>query len=205
MEAALAEARACRLCAAQLPLGPRPVVRASATARLLIVGQAPGTRVHASGIPWNDPSGERLRAWLALDRETFYDAGRIAIVPIGLCFPGTDPRGGDRPPRPECAPLWQPRLRPLLTEVRLTLLIGGHAQRYYLGAAARGGVTATVAAWRDFLPALLPLPHPSWRNTAWLRRHPWFATDLLPALRARVGAVLAGPGGNASRPAVVAG
>lgn len=205
MEAALAEARACRLCAAQLPLGPRPVVRASATARLLIVGQAPGTRVHASGIPWNDPSGERLRAWLALDRETFYDAGRIAIVPIGLCFPGTDPRGGDRPPRPECAPLWQPRLRPLLTEIRLTLLIGGHAQRYYLGAAARGGVTATVAAWRDFLPALLPLPHPSWRNTAWLRRHPWFATDLLPALRARVGAVLAGPGGNASRPVVVAG
>lgn len=183
---ALREARDCTLCAPRLPLGPRPVLRASVTARLLIVGQAPGTRVHATGIPWNDPSGDRLRDWLGLDRDTFYDETRIAIVPMGLCYPGRDPRGGDRPPRPECAPLWQPRIRALLPELRLTLLVGAHAQALYLKGRRPGGLTETVAAWRSFLPEFLPLPHPSWRNTAWLTRHQWFASELLPELRRRV-------------------
>jgi len=190
LEGLVAAARACRVCAAQLPLGPRPVLRAEATARLLIVGQAPGTKVHETGIPWNDPSGERLRDWLAVDRETFYDAARIAIVPMGFCYPGRDSRGGDRPPRRECAPLWHPPLRAALPEVALTLLVGQYAQAFYLGARRRGSLTETVCAWRDVLPEFLPLPHPSWRNTAWLKRNPWFAAELLPELRARVHALL---------------
>lgn len=181
----LLEARACTVCAAQLPHAPRPVMRLSATARLLIVGQAPGRRVHESGIPWNDPSGERLRDWLQLDPETFYDTARVAILPIGLCYPGTVD-GADLPPRRECAPLWHPRLLPELSAVRLTLLVGSYAQAYYLGKARRRGLTETVRAYRDYLPRYLPLPHPSWRNSGWLGRHPWFATDLLPELRARV-------------------
>ena len=183
LAATLAEVRGCRVCAAHLPLGPRPVLRAAATARLLIVGQAPGTRVHATGIPWNDRSGDRLRDWLALDRDTFYDESRIAIVPMGFCYPGVDRRGADRPPRPECAPLWHPRLRPLLPEVRLTLLVGRYAHAYYLGKRRKATVDRTVAAWPEYLPAFLPLPHPSWRNTGWLKRNPWFAADLLPDLR----------------------
>jgi uracil-DNA glycosylase len=186
----VAAARACRVCAAHLPLGPRPVLRAAKSARLLIVGQAPGTRVHETGIPWNDPSGERLRAWLAVDSETFYDEARIAIVPMGLCYPGRDDRGGDRPPRPECAPLWHPPLRAALPKVELTLLVGQYAQAYYLGPRRRGSLTETVRAWRELLPDFLPLPHPSWRNTAWLKRHPWFAAELLPELRARVRTLL---------------
>jgi uracil-DNA glycosylase len=182
----VAEARACRVCAAHLPLGPRPVLLAAAGARLQIVGQAPGTRVHATGIPWNDPSGDRLRQWLGLDRETFYDESRVAIVPMGFCYPGRDGKGGDRPPRPECAPLWHPRLRALLPDVRLTLLIGQYSQKYYLGPRRRRSMTETVAAWRDFLPDFLPMPHPSWRNNAWIKKYPWFADELLPALRARV-------------------
>jgi uracil-DNA glycosylase len=178
-----AEARACRLCAGYLPLGPRPVLRGSATARLLVVGQAPGTRVHATGIPWNDPSGDRLRQWLDLDRERFYDESRIAIVPIGLCYPGTDPRGGDLPPRPECAPLWHPRLRSALAGVALTLPIGQYAHAYYLGDRRRESVTETVRAWRDYLPKFLPLPHPSWRTTRWLKLNPWFEAEVLPELR----------------------
>lgn len=186
----VAAARACRVCAAHLPLGPRPVLRAAKSARLLIVGQAPGTRVHETGIPWNDPSGERLRAWLAVDSETFYDEARIAIVPMGLCYPGRDDRGGDKPPRPECAPLWHPPLRAALPKVELTLLVGQYAQAYYLGPRRRGSLTETVRAWRELLPDFLPLPHPSWRNTAWLKRHPWFAAELLPELRARVRTLL---------------
>lgn len=182
----LREARACTLCADHLPLGPRPVLRARGEARLLIVGQAPGTRVHESGIPWNDPSGDRLREWLAVDREAFYDETRIAIVPMGFCYPGRDKNGGDRPPRPECAPTWHPRIVPALARVRLTLLVGVYAQRYYLG--ERGGRTVadTVARWREFLPDYLPLPHPSWRTQGWERARPWFAGDLLPELRRRV-------------------
>ncbi|MSP83721.1 MAG: uracil-DNA glycosylase family protein [Alphaproteobacteria bacterium] len=191
LDKVVAEARACSLCAAHLPLGPRPILQASVTARLLIVGQAPGTRVHASGIPWNDPSGDRLRDWTGLDPARFYDAGRVAIMPMGFCYPGRDPRGGDRPPRPECAPLWHPRLRPLMSDLRLTLLVGRHAQGFYLGARAKPTVDATVAAWRDYLPDCLPLPHPSWRNTGWLKRNPWFAAELLPVLRDRVVVALA--------------
>ena len=189
--ATLAEIRACRVCEAHLPLGPRPVLHAGATARLLIIGQAPGTRVHESGIPWNDRSGDRLREWLALDRESFYDAARIAIVPMGFCYPGVDRHGGDRPPRPECAPLWHPRLHPLLPDVRLTLLVGRYAQAHYLGKRRKATLNQTVAAWRDYLPAFLPLPHPSWRNTAWLKRNPWFAADVLPDLQRRVADLVA--------------
>ena len=179
----LEEVRACRHCAAHLPLGPRPVVRLDPRARLLIVGQAPGTRVHASGIPWNDPSGDRLRDWLYLDRDSFYDVRRIAIMPIGFCYPGSDPKGGDLPPRRECAPLWHPRLRPWLPRIRLTLLVGSYAQAFYLGSRRQAGMTETVRAFRDYLPEFLPLPHPSWRNTGWLKRNPWFEHDLLPVLR----------------------
>ncbi len=186
----VAEARGCRVCAAELPLGPRPVLRARTSARLLIVGQAPGTRVHETGIPWNDRSGERLRDWLRLDREAFYDDSRIAIVPMGFCYPGRDASGGDRPPRPECAPLWHPPLRAALPEVALTLLVGLYAQAYYLGRRRKASLTETVRAWPDYGPDFLPLPHPSWRNTAWLKRNPWFAAELLPELRRRVAALV---------------
>lgn len=190
LDSLLARVRGCTLCAAHLPLGPRPVVRASAHSRLLIVGQAPGTKVHATGIPWNDRSGDRLRDWLGLDRDTFYDQSRIAIVPMGFCYPGVDANGGDLPPRPECAPLWHPQIRPHLRRVGLTLLIGHYAQRHYLGRRRKRGMSETVAAWRAYLPEFLPLPHPSWRNTAWLQRNPWFETELIPALRERVGELL---------------
>lgn len=188
--ATLARIRACTLCAPHLPLGPHPVLRASPTARLLIVGQAPGTRVHETGIPWNDRSGDRLRHWLDLDPEHFYDESRIAIVPTGLCYPGRDPKGGDLPPRPECAPLWHPVILPLLTRVELVLAVGSYAQAVLLGDARRPTMTATVAAWRDYAPRLIPLPHPSWRTTAWERKNPWFTAELLPQLRQRVHALL---------------
>lgn len=190
LDLALAEARACRLCAADLPLGPRPVLRASATARLMIVGQAPGTRVHASGIPFNDPSGDRLRAWLGIDRETFYDERRLAILPMGLCYPGQDARGADKPPMKICAPTWHPRIRPLLPKLELTLLVGLYAQARYLGPARKKSLTETVQCWRVYGPAFLPLPHPSWRNTAWLKRNPWFEAEVLPELRRRVATLL---------------
>lgn len=190
LNALLREVRACRRCEADLPLGPRPVLRAHPKARLLIVSQAPGTRVHETGIPFNDPSGDRLRAWLAVDRETFYDERRIALVPMGFCYPGRDQRGGDKPPRPECAPIWQPPIRAALPRVELTLLVGLYAQGFYLGEERHGSLTETVRAWRDYLPRFLPLPHPSWRNTAWLRKNPWFEAELLPELRTRVHALL---------------
>ena len=177
----LEEVRACRLCEEHLPLGPRPVLRAGPRVRVLIIGQAPGTRVHETGIPWNDPSGDRLREWLAMDRETFYDTERIAIMPMGFCYPGRG-RGGDLPPRPECAPTWHPRLRAALPEVRLTLLVGRHAQQGYLDT-GRESLTETVRRWRDFLPAYFPLPHPSPRNRRWLRDRPWFGEEVVPALR----------------------
>jgi uracil-DNA glycosylase len=184
------EARACQICAEHLPLGPRPVFRVSPTARLLIVGQAPGTKVHETGIPWNDASGERLRDWLRLDRARFYDRSRVAIVPMGFCYPGTDARGGDLPPRRECAPAWHPALLALMPEIRLTLLVGSYAQARYLAAARKATLTETVRAFRDYAPRTIPLPHPSWRNTAWLKRNRWFETELLPYLRRRVAAVL---------------
>lgn len=182
-------ARACRVCEGVLPLGCRPVFRVSPTARLLIVGQAPGTKVHETGVPWNDPSGDRLRRWLVMDRDTFYDARRIAIVPMGLCYPGRLPNGGDAPPRPECAPLWRDRLVRLMPEIRLTLLVGTYAQTHTLG---RGVMTDRVRAFRAGLPHWFPLPHPSWRTTGWERRNPWFEAEALPALREAVREALAG-------------
>ncbi len=190
-ERLVGRAQACTACAANLPHPPRPVLRVSPTARLLIVGQAPGRRVHETGIPWNDPSGDLLRAWLGMTREQFYDASRIAIVPTGLCYPGTA-KGSDLPPRPECAPLWHPPLRAAMPGIRLTLLIGAYAQAYYLGKRRGRTLADTVHAWRDFLPDHFPLPHPSPRNRLWLKRHSWFEQEVLPALRERVGAVLAG-------------
>ena len=190
LETLLSEIRACRICEAHLPLGPRPVVRASPTARILIVGQAPGTKVHESGIPWNDPSGDRLREWLEVDRDVFYDESRIGIVPSGFCYPGRHERGGDLPPRPECAPEWHPKLLPLMPQVELTLLVGQYAQAYYLGKERKKTLTATVQAWRDYGPNYLPTPHPSWRVTNWLKKNPWFDDEVLPALRTRVHALL---------------
>ncbi len=185
----LNEVRSCRICEDMLPLGPRPVLRASATARLLIVGQAPGTRVHATGIPWNDPSGDRLRQWLGVDRDTFYDETRIAIIPMGYCYPGRG-KSGDLPPRPECAEHWLPRLLPLLPEIRLTLLIGQYAQAHYLKDRRKDSLTETVRAWKEYAPEFLPLPHPSPRNIRWFRTHPWFENEVVPELRRRSGKLL---------------
>nr|WP_255874594.1 uracil-DNA glycosylase family protein [Microbulbifer elongatus] len=185
----LKEVRACRLCEANLPLGPRPVVSAARSARLLIIGQAPGTRVHESGIPWNDPSGDRLRDWLQLDRDTFYDESHIAIMPMGFCYPGRG-KGGDLPPRPECAPTWHQRLLEQLPNIQLTLLIGQYAQRYYLPH-WYGSITENVRHYADALPhGFFPLPHPSPRNTLWLKRRPWFEEEVVPALRAQVNEIL---------------
>ncbi len=192
LERLLREIRSCRVCAAHLALGPRPVLRARTSARLLIVGQAPGTRVHETGIPWNDRSGERLRAWLSVSSDQFYDESEIAIVPIGFCYPGRDAKGGDRPPRPECAPLWHARIRQHLKEIALTLLVGRYAQLHYLKERAAPTLTETVGNWRRYGPEIIPMPHPSWRTQGWTKRNPWFEEELLPALRERVAVVLAG-------------
>jgi len=187
--ALLSEVRACRLCAGHLPLGPRPVLQAHPAARVLIATQAPGRRVHASGSPFDDASGDRLRDWMGITRGVFHDATRIAILPMGLCYPGAG-QSGDRPPRPECAPLWREQLLRGLPRIELTLVIGRWAQAYHL--CDRASLTDSVRAWRDYGSTLIPLPHPSPRNNGWLRRHPWFEAELVPALRARVAAVLAG-------------
>ncbi len=184
LDALLAEVRACRVCEAHLPLGPRPVLRASTSARLLIVGQAPGIRVHATGLSFDDPSGDTLRRWLDVDRDTFYDETRIAIIPAGFCYPGKG-RHGDLPPRPECAPLWHPRLRALMPALELTVLVGAYAQAYYLGQRRKGTLAETTRAWRAYLPEFLPTPHPSPRNKLWLKRNPWFEAEVVPELRAR--------------------
>lgn len=165
--------------------------RARRTARLVIVGQAPGTRVQASGVPFTDPSGDRLRTWLGVDSETFYDERRIAIIPMGFCFPGLDDNGGDLPPRKECAPLWRERLFAELKDIRLTLLVGLYAQAWHLKERRKASLTETVQAWREYGPEFMPLPHPSWRNNAWVKKHPWFEAELLPALRKRVAKALA--------------
>jgi uracil-DNA glycosylase len=185
LEDLLVAVRQCRVCEKQLPLGPRPVLRASATAHILIVGQAPGVRVHASGIPWDDPSGERLRTWMGLDTDGFYDESQIAIIPMGYCYPGRG-NGGDLPPRPECATLWLDHLLAKLPRIELTLLIGLHAQRHFLGSHRKRSLTETVKAWRDFAPEYLPLPHPSARNTPWFKRNPWFEQELLPELHEQI-------------------
>ncbi len=186
----LSEIRQCRLCEEHLPLGPRPVLRAGAAARLMIVGQAPGTKVHASGIPWDDPSGERLRHWLNIDKVTFYDQDRVAIIPMGFCYPGRLPKGGDRPPRPECAPAWHPALLEQLPRIELTVLAGAYGQKRFLGAKRGKTLTETVRAWRDHAPDFMPLPHPSWRTVGWQKRNPWFDEEVLPELRRRVAELL---------------
>ena len=185
----------CRLCAGRFAVtatahAPRPVVWFRPGARLLIVGQAPGARVHASGKPFDDPSGQRLRDWMGIPPETFYDRDRIAIVPMAFCFPGYDAKGSDLPPPPLCAATWRGRVMDSLTP-RLTLLVGGHAQRWHLG--TKAPVSQTVRGWRDHGPGVFPLPHPSWRNTGWLKRNDWFADELLPDLRTRVHEVLNDP------------
>jgi uracil-DNA glycosylase len=189
----LSEIRACTLCrdrfaATQTRHAPRPVVWFRPGARILIAGQAPGARVHASGRPFSDPSGDRLRDWTGLSPEQFYDRDRVAIVPMAFCFPGYDAKGADLPPPPVCARTWHARVSDYLGDPPLTLLVGGYAHRWHLG--TKAGVTDTVAAWRDHAPRLFPLPHPSWRNTGWLKKNPWFETDLLPVLRARIVEVL---------------
>lgn len=188
----LLDIRACRVCEPELPLGARPVLIADARARILVAGQAPGTRVHATGIPWNDASGQRLREWLGLEPEVFYDPARLAIVPMGFCYPGTG-KSGDLPPRAECWKLWHDRIFALLPRLELRIVIGQYAQAYHLAGRTRGSLTETVAAWREFAPALYPLPHPSPRNQMWLKRNPWFAEELLPDLRATVAMALEAP------------
>jgi uracil-DNA glycosylase len=190
LEALLGEIRACRACAGELPHEPRPVVRVRRETRLLICGQAPGRRVHESGLPFNDASGDRLRGWLGVDRDTFYGHPAIGVAAMAFCFPGTDPAGGDYPPPARCAQLWRPRLLAALPKVELTLLVGGHAQVWALGKRAKGSMTETVMAWREYLPDYLPTPHPSWRNTAWLKRNPWFEDEVTPYLRRRLEAIL---------------
>ena len=196
---------ACRICrdapakgeADRLPHEPRPVAVLSATARILIAGQAPGLRVHESGLPFNDASGNRLRDWMAVSREEFYDPDRFAIVPMGFCFPGYDKHGGDLPPRRECAPLWRARVLATMPQVELILAIGAHAQDWHLGTRRKKGMTETAASWRDYFfanegPRVLPLPHPSWRNTGWLKKNPWFEADVLPVLRQHVDSLIRG-------------
>lgn len=193
----LARISRCRICRdlpaqQRLPHQPRPVVVASDTARLLICGQAPGVRVHASGKPFTDPSGVRLRAWLGLSERQFYDAGAVAIVPMGFCFPGHDAKGGDLPPRKECAAIWHDRLFALMPRVELVIAVGQYAQKWLLGSTRQKTLTQTVQRWRDHgdtSPPLVPLPHPSWRNNAWLKRNPWFESELLPDLRHRITAL----------------
>jgi uracil-DNA glycosylase len=180
LQRVLREVRACRFCEAHLPLG----------VRLLIVGQAPGSKVHESGTPWSDASGDRLREWLQLESAQFYDAATVAIVPMGLCYPGRGPGGADLPPRPECAPRWHRRLLDELPQVRLTLLLGQYAQRFYLGSRRKVTLTQTVHAWDEYAPRFFPLPHPSWRSAIWMRRNPWFEAEILPALRAAVASLL---------------
>lgn len=185
----LREIARCELCKEHLPLGPRPVLAAHRDARILVVGQAPGRRVHETGIPWNDPSGDRLRDWLGVDRERFYDARTFGIVPMGFCFPGTG-TSGDLPPRPECAPEWHEALLACMPRIELTILLSRYALDRYLAGRAKENVTETVRAWREYGPELCPLPHPSPRNNRWLTRNPWFAEEVLPALKRRVRRIL---------------
>jgi len=190
LDAFLRELRACTVCAAHLPLGPRPIVRGNASARLLITSQAPGTRVHETGLTFNDRSGDVLRGWLAVDRDIFYDEDRIAIVPMGFCYPGRGAQGGDLPPRKECAPLWHARLLPHYPRIGLTLLVGSYAINYYLKGRTQRTMVETVRNWREYLPDFFPLPHPSWRNVLWMRQNPWFEAEVLPELRRRVHALI---------------
>ncbi|MCC6193507.1 MAG: uracil-DNA glycosylase family protein [Burkholderiales bacterium] len=190
LDTLLAAVRACRRCEHELPLGARPVVRAHQAARILVVGQAPGLRVHATGVPWDDPSGQRLRDWMGVRAETFYDETLVAIIPMGFCYPGRG-NGGDMPPRRECAELWLDSLLAKLPSIRTTLLVGQYAQRHFLGSRAKRSLTETTRAWREYAPRYIPLPHPSPRNQPWFRRHPWFEQQLVPEIKAAVEALVA--------------
>ena len=193
LDALLADIRACRACAGELPHEPRPVVRVTAQTRLQLCGQAPGRRVHESGLPFDDPSGDRLRDWMGIDRDTFYEHPAIGVAAMAFCYPGTSPKGGDYPPPPRCAQLWRPRLMAAMPKADLRLLIGGYEQKWTLKERMKANMTETVRAWREYGPDLMPLPHPSWRNTAWLRRNPWFETEIVPDLQRRVAEILALP------------
>ncbi len=181
----LQEIAACQVCH-DLPLGPRPLLSASKSAKILIAGQAPGIRVHNSGIPFNDPSGDRLRAWMGIDREVFYDKSKVSIIPMGFCYPGTAAKGGDLPPRRECRATWHDRLFKALPKFELTLVIGQYAHDYHLGARRQKNLTETVKIWQEFYPKIIPMPHPSPRNIFWLKRNPWFEAEVIPALQQRV-------------------
>lgn len=185
MEKLVSEVIACRVCESELPLGPRPVFSIHSKSKILIVGQAPGTKVHASGIPWNDPSGDELRRWLQVDRETFYNPEIFGIMPMGFCYPGKG-KSGDLPPRSECAPKWHAILRKAMPEVKLTLLIGTFAQAYYLGEKRKKTLTETVKSWHEFLPDFFPLVHPSPRNRLWMKRNPWFEAEVLGNLKEKI-------------------
>ena len=191
LTALLEEVRQCRICEPGLPFGARPVLQCGSTARILIAGQAPGSKVHATGIPFDDPSGERLRSWMGIDRRTFYDADRIAILPMGFCFPGSG-KSGDLPPRQECAATWRQPLLRQLPQIELTLVLGQYAQTYHFNSKA-ASLTARVKDWRDYWPTLLPLPHPSPRNNRWCKQNPWFESEILPELQLRIARLLRKP------------
>ena len=183
------EIRACTLCSAYLPLGPRPIIQVNHSAKILIVGQAPGSQVHETGIPFDDPSGNRLREWMGIDKSVFYDELKLAIVPMGFCFPGTG-KSGDLPPRLECAETWRKKLLNELPQISLTLVIGQYAQAWHLGQLVKENLTETVKAWKEFGPEIIPLPHPSPRNNIWLKKNPWFEQEVLPKLQAKVKSIL---------------
>lgn len=189
MKELLETIKGCTLCKAHLPLGPNPVLAASKNSRVLVIGQAPGTKVHATGIPWNDPSGRELRRWLGVSPELFYDSDRFGIVPMGFCYPGKG-KGGDLPPRPECAPTWHGSLLEKMPEIKLKLLIGQYAQQYYLDKGRKKNLTETVRNFRDYLPEFFPLVHPSPRNKRWQKRNPWFEEEVVPALRTQIESIL---------------
>jgi uracil-DNA glycosylase len=190
LDALLADIAACRACAPYLTHTPRPVVRVRPETRILIAGQAPGRLVHETGLPFNDPSGVRLRQWMGIDRETFYGRPEIGVAAMAFCFPGTNPKGGDYPPPPRCAATWRARLLEQLPNVELTLLVGSYAQDWALPGRTGKTMAETIARWREFGPNVLPLPHPSWRNTAWLKRNPWFEAEVTPYLRQRIAEIL---------------
>lgn len=190
LKSLLSEVSRCRTCAADLPLGPRPVLQCSSSAKILIAGQAPGSRAHASGVPFDDASGERLRDWMGIGRDVFYDARRIAILPLGFCYPGRG-KSGDLPPRAECAPQWRASLLARMQQIELTLVLGQFAQRYHLQSGSRC-LTERVRDWQEYWPNVLPLPHPSPRNNRWLGKNPWFGAELLPQLQARINQILDG-------------
>ncbi len=185
LDVLVSEVRACKICAQHLPFEPNPILRPSATATMIIIGQAPGTKVHETGIPWNDPSGDKLREWMGVDRDFFYNHKKIAIMPTAFCYPGKG-KSGDLPPRPECAPTWHPRLLAFMPKIQLILLIGQYAQKYYLKDSRKKSVAATVRAWQEYAPLYLPMPHPSPRNKLWLKKNAWFEQEVVPQLKQRI-------------------